>query len=139
MIFSSCYSYNNFLKSQLRMNPHCKTHPRVWIRLEDTLTLMKYLMWKHFRIRKAKELAVWYRIQNSFHSQSPNVAFWRDTDENVRWKSNLVLFLLLSDILCLLFILELAWILRLPSRVQNTKRQILEKVKYWLFLQEICG
>lgn len=28
------------------MNPNYKIHPKVSIRLEDTLNLMKYLIWK---------------------------------------------------------------------------------------------
>lgn len=54
--------------------------------------------------------------------------------KNIRWKPNLVSFFLLSDVFCLLFTSELAWLLRLSSRVQNVKRQMLEKVNKVLTL-----
>lgn len=126
MILSSFYSYNNFLKSDLWMNPNYKIHPKVSIRLEDTLNLMKYLIWNRPWIHKVKELA-WpdTEFEINFIHKFPMLSLEGTLMKNVREMSPGLVFFFFFKVMYFVLLLYQNWLgHRLLSKVQNAKRKI---------------
>ena len=138
MIFSSCYSYNNFLKSKLWMNPNDKMHPKVWIRLEDTLKLMKYLIWK--QILESAKLRNWHGLIQSSKLISfinPQCCllkghWWKMSDGNLTWFCFFVKWYILFT-----FYDRIGLDTESTIQVTEYKKAYTRKCSPWLLLQEI--